>query len=465
MSAAFTAPQVRDALEIRAPADGRLRDDDPGRRFSSVSTDTRELEPGALFVALRGENHDAMEYLEEAAEAGARGAVVRAGRELPDLEMSWYPVPDPRRALGELAHYHRRRSDARVVGITGSSGKTTVKEMLAAALGGEPAVYRTPGNWNNRVGLPLTILGAPEDAGFWVLELASNAPGEISRLAEIAAPDAALITTVGPAHLEGFGDVEGVLSEKLSLLEETASRGPVVVGDRPPMLPTGARQIRPDAVVAGPGRGADYAPDEAEVEAESVRFRRAGVRFEVRAGGKHHLRDALMASAMAERLGRSPEAAAGGLAAYRPLGLRGALRRYGDLTVIADCYNANPESFEAVIEWCRSAFPDRTRVAVVGSMLELGEASEEAHRRVARRLATSSFEVVAATGLFRSPAEALNGRAPDVEVVTADDNEGLWERLRGRLRGDEVVLVKGSRGAHLEDVVHRLAEHFGEGEA
>lgn len=464
MSAAFTAPQVRDALGIRAPADGRLRDDDPGLSFSSVSTDTRELEPGALFVALRGENHDAMEYLEEAAEAGARGAVVRAGRELPDLGMSWYPVPDPRRALGELAHYHRRRSDARVVGITGSSGKTTVKEMLAAALGGEPEIYRTPGNWNNRVGLPLTILGAPEEAGVWVLELAANAPGEIARLAEVAAPDAALITTVGPAHLEGFGDMEGVLSEKLSLLGETASRGPVVVGDRPPMLRRGARQVRPDAVVAGPGPDADYAPDDAEVGPESVRFRRAGVRFEVGAGGEHHLRDALMAAAMAERLGRPPEAAAEGLAGYRPLGLRGALRRYGDLTVIADCYNANPESFEAAIDWCRSAFPDRRRVAVVGSMLELGEASREAHRRVTRRLAESSFEMVAATGLFRSPAEALNGRAADVEVLTADDNEGLWERLRDRLRGDEVVLVKGSRGAHLEDVVERLAGHFGEGE-
>ncbi|MFB6240639.1 MAG: UDP-N-acetylmuramoyl-tripeptide--D-alanyl-D-alanine ligase, partial [Gemmatimonadota bacterium] len=415
MSAAFTAPQVRDALGIRAPADGRLRDDDPESTFSSVSTDTRELEPGALFVALRGENHDAMEYLEEAAEAGARGAVVRAGRELPDHGMSWYPVPDPRRALGELAHYHRRRSDARVVAITGSSGKTTVKEMLAAALGGEPEVYRTPGNWNNRVGVPLTILDAPEAAEIWVLELAANAPGEIARLAEIAAPDAALITTVGPAHLEGFGDMEGVLSEKLSLLEETASRGPVVVGDRPPMLRRGARQVRPDAVIAGPGPEADYAPEG---------------RFEVGAGGEHHLRDALMAAAMAERLGRSPEEAAEGLAGYRPLGLRGALRRYGDLTVIADCYNANPESFEAAIDWCRSAFPDRRRVAVVGSMLELGDASEEAHRRVTRRLAESSFEMVAATGLFRPSAEALNGRAVDVEVVTADDNEELWERLR-----------------------------------
>ncbi len=463
MTASFTGPEVREALGIRAPADGRLRDDDPELVFTSVSTDTRELEPGALFVALRGENHDAMDFLEEAADAGARGAVVRAGRELPDVGLSWYPVADPRRALGDLAARHRRRSGARVVGITGSSGKTTVKEMLAAALGGEPAVHRTPGNWNNRVGLPLTILGAPPAAAVWVLELATSEPGEIARLAEIASPDDALVTTVGPAHLEGLGDVDGVLAEKTALLEAASPEGAVVVGDRPSSLPRAARQLRPDAVVAGPGPDADYAPDEVDVGPDRASFRRGEVRFEVGAGGEHQLRDALLATAMAESLGRTAREAARGLASYRPVGLRGDVRRYGDLTVIADCYNANPESFEAAIEWCRSCFADRRRVAVVGSMLELGEASEEAHRRVARRLAESSFDLVAATGLFRAAAEDLDGPAAGVEVVAAGDNSALWEDLRSRLRGDEVVLVKGSRGAHLEDVVERLAERFGEG--
>lgn len=464
MTASFTAPEVREALAIHAPADGGLRDDDPGLRFTSVSTDTRELDPGALFVALRGENHDAMDFLEEAEAAGADGAVVRAGRDLSGLEMALYPVAEPRRALGELAAFHRRRSDARAVAITGSSGKTTVKEMLSSALGGDPAVHRTPGNWNNRVGLPLTILGAPAEAEVWVLELATSAPGEIARLAEIAGPDDALVTTVGPAHLEGLGDVEGVLAEKLAVIEAASSAGRVVVGDRPPELPRAARQIRPDALVAGTGPDADYGPDASRVGSDRVAFRRDDVTFEVEAGGEHQLRDALMAAAMARALGRSPEEVASGLASYRPLGLRGAVRRYGELTVVADCYNANPESFAAAIDWCRSTFADRRRVAVVGSMLELGDASEQAHRDVARRLAESSFEVVAATGLFRQAAEGLDGHAPDVEVVTARDNEALWERLRERLRGDEVVLVKGSRGAHMEDVVERLAERFGEGE-
>ena len=464
MTASFTAPEVREALGIRAPARGRLRHDDPELRFTSVSTDTRELQPGALFVALRGENHDAMDFLEEAGAAGARGAVVRAGRDLPSLEMALYPVADPRRALGELAAHHRRRSGVRVVAITGSSGKTTVKEMLAAALGGEPRVHRTPGNWNNRVGLPLTVLGAPPESEVWVLELATSAPGEIARLAEIAGPDDALVTTVGPAHLEGLGDVEGVLAEKLAVIEAASSDGEVVVGDRPPELPRAARQIRPDVVVAGPGPDADFAPEATEVGPDRASFRRDGVTYEVRAGGEHQLRDALMAAAMAEALGRPTEEVARGLGSYRPLGLRGAVRRYGDLTVIADCYNANPESFEAAIDWCRSTFSDRRRVAVVGSMLELGDASPEAHRDVARRLAESSFEIVAATGLFRPAAERLNGHAPGVEVVTAEDNDTLWERLRGRLRGDEVVLVKGSRGAHMEELVERLAERFGEGE-
>lgn len=465
MTASFTAPEVREALAIRAAAEGRLRDDDPELRFTSVSTDTRDLQPGALFVALRGENYDAMEFLEEAERAGARGAVVRAGRDLPPLEMALYPVANPRRALGDLAAHHRRRSGARVVAITGSSGKTTVKEMLAAALGGEPRVYRTPGNWNNRVGVPLTVLDAPSEAEVWVLELATSAPGEIARLAEIAVPDDALVTTVGPAHLEGLGDVEGVLTEKLAVIEAASPGGEVVVGDRPPELARAARQIRPDAVVAGCGSDADFAPDESEVGPDRTTFRRGDVTYRISAGGEHQLRDALMAAAMAEGLGRAPQEVARGLGSYRPLGLRGAVRRYGDLTVIADCYNANPESFEAAIDWCRSAFADRRRVAVVGSMLELGDASEVAHRDVARRLAESSFEIVAATGLFRPAAERLNGDVPDVEVLTAESNDTLWKRLRGRLRGDEVVLVKGSRGAHMEDVVERLAERFGEGES
>lgn len=457
MSAAFTAAEVREALGVP----GERRESGGEERFLSVSTDTRTLERGALFVALWGERHDGFDFLAEAAERGARGAVVPAGREPPDLPLRWYPVADPLRALGELAAFRRRRDGRRVVGVTGSSGKTTVKEMLAAALSPALSVYRSPGNLNNQVGLPLSVLEAPAEAEVWVLEMGTNAPGEIARLAEIAAPDDAVVTTVGPAHLEGLGDLHGVLREKLAVIEGARPSGATVVGERPEMLARAARQLREDAVVAGLGEGADFRPDDYELEPRRIRFRRGGVVYRVEAGGEHHLRDALIAAAAAGRVGVAPEEAAEGLASFRPIEMRGDVRDVGGLTVIADCYNANPESFAASVSYCQSAFPGRRRVAVVGSMRELGGFAEEAHRETARRLLDAGFEVIAATGSFREAFRELNGEGEGrAEVVTADGLDELWGRLRERLRGDEVVLVKGSRGERLERVMERMTEEY-----
>lgn len=433
------------------------------RRFTSVSTDTRTLQAGALFFALKGERYDGADFLAEAAARGARGAVVPRGREVPGLDLEWFPVADPARALEALAAHYRMRRGAWVVGITGSSGKTTVKEMLALALGATRRVHRTAGNLNNKIGVSLTLLSAPEEAEVWVVELGTSAPGEIAHLTEIASPDDAVVTTVGPAHLEGLGDEAGVLREKLDLVRGASPRGRVVVGERPLSLPTAAREIRPDAVVAGLGEGCDFRPDRWEVGPAEVRFVRRGVEYRVPAGGEHHLRDAVIAVAAASALGVPSEAAASALAAYRPLGLRGALRQLGGLTVIADCYNANPESFEAAIRWCAEAFPGRRLAAVVGSMRELGARAGEAHRSVARRLVEAGFALVVAGGDFREAFAAV-GPANGTTVVPSRDAEGMWTELASRLHGDEVLLVKGSRGERLERVIERLESGLG-GEA
>lgn len=455
MSAPFTAGEVSRALGVDPVTNGETRD------FRSVSTDTRTLEPGALFVALAGENFDGMDFLADAARAGARGAVVRKGEELPDLPLAWFPVADPRNALGELARFHRRRADVRVIAVTGSSGKTTVKEMTAAALGGEPDVYRSPGNLNNQVGVPLSILGAPDAAATWVLELGTNAPGEIARLTEISGPDDAVLVTVGPAHLEGLEGLEGVYREKLALLEGSSPEGAAVVGEIPEDLPERARRIRPDVVVAGLGPDADHRPERYEVGPESVSFVRRGVTCTIPVGGTHHLRDALLASAVAEARGRTPGEIAEGLAGFRPVGMRSALRRAGDMTIVADCYNANPDSFGAAIGYLREAFGDARRVAVVGTMLELGEHSAREHRRVARELADAGLELVVATGEFVEAFQDAELPPDAPEILTADDLDALWETLEPRLHGDEVVLVKASRGARLDRIVERLEATFG----
>lgn len=432
------------------------------RRYAGVAIDSRTVEPGDLFVALAGERTHGADHLGEAAARGAAGAIVPAGREAPDLPLEYFAVPDPLAALGALAAHAREKASARVIAVTGSSGKTTVKEMLAGALGVERRTYRTSGNLNSQVGLPLTILRAPLEADVWVLEIGASEPGEIARLTSIAAPYDALITTVGPAHLEAFGTVEGVLEEKLDLARGASPEGALVVGERPSALGARAREIRSDAIVAGLGPDASYRPERYEVEADRVTFERRGVRFEVPAGGEHHLRDALMAAALAEAVGASPSAVARGLAGYAPLGHRGAVRQIGGLTVLADCYNANPESFEAAIAQCRDLYPGRRLAAFIGSMLELGAREEAAHRTVSEGLARAGFELVAATGLF-ADSELPPGAANGTDFVREEDPEAAWTAFADRLRGDEVVLVKGSRGARLERVLDLLERRFGGG--
>lgn len=455
--ASFDSAELLDLLGLPA--------DSTSRRYASVSTDTRTLGEGDLFVALRGENFDGADFLGEAARCGARGAVVPHGAAAPGADFEMFAVADTTRALGSLARYHRDRSAVRVVGITGSSGKTTVKEMLAYALSGSFDTHRTRGNLNNRIGLPLSILGAPAEADVWVLELGTSLPGEIAELTAIADPDDAVVTTVGPAHLEGLGDIQGVLDEKLDLIRGARSEGSVVVGEVPADLPLAARRIRPDTITAGIGQSADYSPDDYEVGAEEIRFRKDGATYRVAAGGMHHLRDALLAASLAERLEVPPARVAAGLAEFRTLGLRGAVRQLGALTVIADCYNANPESFEAAIEHCRLAFPDRRRVAVVGTMLELGSHSGREHSRVAGLLARGGFDLVIAQGEFAPAFSAMDAGSGTLRIMDAESAADAWIALEPELRGDEVVLVKASRGVRLEGVVEGLERAYAGGVA
>ena len=214
--------------------------------------------------------------------------------------------------------------------------------------------------------------------------------------------------------------------------------------------------MRPDAIVAGTGEEASWRPDEHTIGAESVRFVRDGVEYHVPAGGRHHLADALIAAALGDALGVPASEIAQGLGTYRPLGMRSALEQVGGLTLIADCYNANPESFEAAIEYCEEAFPGRRLVAVVGTMLELGEAAGPAHQQIAERLVRAHFDLVAATGDFVAAFEGLRIGRNGTGVFAADSVERLWAELAPQLTGDEVVLVKASRGVRLDGIVERL---------
>jgi UDP-N-acetylmuramoyl-tripeptide--D-alanyl-D-alanine ligase len=455
MAYTWTDAAVREALGLR------LELAVEGVTYEGVSTDSRSVAPGELYVALIGDRFDGHEFLADALSKGAAGAVV-SRPSVGDEDVRLYPVDDTLVALGALAAYRRQRIAAPVVAITGSSGKTTTKDMTAAALASARRVHATSGNRNNRIGMPMTLLATPSDAEAIVLELGTNEPGEIRALAQIARPDLGVITTIGESHLEKLGSVEGVLEEKLDLLRYLAVGGRCVVGDEPEVLSSRARALCSTVRVAGWSEraDADLRPDSAGVDVFGrYEFHWKGVKVVAPMAGRHAVSNALIALAIADLLGVPPRDAAQGLATTRTGSLRGEIRRIGDLTVIVDCYNANPQSVRASLDVLEQQGAVAQRVAVLGTMLELGDASERLHRDVLRDALTRDVDLVVATGAFGAAAEDLD-LAQSTRVIAAPDWREAYPELRARLEGDEIVLLKASRGVALEGIVALIEADF-----
>lgn len=457
----WTDRRVREALGLP------LENAREGLRFRAVSTDTRTLRPGDLFVALRGPNHDGHDHLEGAAAAGAEGAVVSRAPDGP-APLELYRVEDTLVALGALARYRRRALRASVVGVTGSSGKTTAKELLKGALSTTLRVHATPGNLNNRVGLPLTLLAAPDDCEVVVAEMGTNEPGEIRTLTEIAEPDVGLLTTVGEAHLEKLGSVEGVMEEKLDLLRGLAPGAASVVGDEPPGLPERARALRASVRVAGFSHRADPAWRGRLLDADEAgrwRVQTPGGTFRCGLPGAHGAVNALLALAVADLLGVPRSEALRGVAEVGPGALRGETRRAGSLTLLLDCYNANPQSTRAALALLADLPARAGRVAVLGSMLELGERSPAFHREILAEALHLPLRAVVAVGAFAEAAARIPpAEAGGPELLSGVTPEEAYEVLRPTLRGGETVLLKGSRGVALERLLPRFEADFGDRE-
>ncbi len=437
--------------------------------YGGVSTDSRTVREGDLFVALVGVNFDGHDFVQHALGGGARGAVV--SHTIPgDSGARIYPVENTLDALGALARHRRRALGCRVVGITGSSGKTTTKDLTRGALESSVRVHATRGNWNNRVGLPLTILQAPEGTGVMVLEMGSNEPREIEILAQIAEPQVGVITTVGETHLEKLGSQEGVFREKLSLLAALPPDGSGVVGDVPPELSIRARAIRPGIRVAGWSDRADrdLRPLSATTESDGCfRFGWKGRRVSLQIAGRHAVQNSLLALAVAEILDVPLDAAVEGVSGVAPASMRGEVKRIGGLTLLLDCYNANPQSVRASLDLLSSLPQGGGRVAVLGSMLELGDRKDELHLEVLEEALGRHLELLVAIGDFARAAirsVGVEGRRGKTEVLAAPSVDEAYTLLKGRLKGDEVLLLKGSRGVALEEIVPLLEEDFGSDE-
>lgn len=446
MTARFTDRMVRRALQLPGGVD---------IEYAAVVTDTRQLPRGALFVALSGPNFDGHAFLEAARDKGARGAVVRQGTErVPGLVL--YQVADTLRALGDLAATDRERITGPVVAITGQNGKTSTKEMMAVALSTRWKTHRTRANLNNLVGVPLTILESPADAEAMVIEAGANLPGEIARYREIIRPDIAVVLNAGSGHLEGFGSVEGVMREKLSLARDV----PVaIVGVQPPHLPDGARQLARRVITAGLEH-ADVVPDAVEMSPDGRAIvSKDGRTFMLATRGRHQAGNAMFVWAAARELGLDLDRVAAALELTPTVAGRGELVQHRALTVLNDCYNANPESFASAIAMAESLRAGRRLVFVAGSMRELGEHAPALHDRVAEQLARLQPELLALVGDF-VPAFARHRGAYAGRLLEAASADDLAPLLAEHLAGDELLVLKASRGVALERILPVILARF-----
>ncbi len=438
----WTARHVTAALGL-APADWE-------HAYAGISTDTRAIAPGDLFVALKGPRFDAHDFLGDARAAGVGGVVVRRGTpRWPGFD--WFEVDDTLVALGRLARYRRDAFGGPVVAITGTAGKTSTKELTAAALGAALAVHKSDRNLNNLVGVPLSVLAAPVEAGAAVIECGTSVPGEIAREREIVRPDVAVVTTVGAGHLEGFGSVAGVLAEKAELL---AGAPTAVVGTTPPDLAGAARARAARVVTAGLEGPADWTADAVTLLPDGrPRFRVRGVAVELALRGRHMVGNALIALAVADALGVPLDAAARAVATARLPAGRSEVFDVDGVTVINDSYNANPSSFAAALDLLAALSRDRRAVVVAGTMRELGAASGELHREVAAHILAARPAVIAAVGEF---VPAFGEVIPPRErpaLLTGEGPLDVAADLKARLRAGDVVLLKASRGVELERII------------
>lgn len=425
------------------------------QEITAVTADSRAVTPGCLFAAIRGERSDGHDYIAAAAEKGALCALCER-KPTGEAPLPLILVENTVTALGDLAAVYRRQFDIPVLGVTGSVGKTTAKEMIAAVLAQRLRVHRTQGNFNNDLGVPLTLFGLDETHEAAVIEMGISHFGEMRRLAEIVRPGMALYTAIGSAHLEFLGDFGGVLRAKTEMLELLPEDGVVFVnGDDETLRRLSCRQrlvrfgLSPDCTV----RGENVRPLGTEGTALEIVAEGRRIPAHINAFGGHLATAALGAAAVGLELGLTDAEIAAGLAAYVPVGSRSGLIQTDKITIIDDCYNANPSSVAAALD-SLSELPAR-RVSILGDMGELGETAERLHFETGVHAAEKGIELIVACGaLSRSTAEGAE-RAGGKAVYFAE-KEALLAALPGLIEAGDAVLVKASHSRKFEDVVEAL---------
>jgi UDP-N-acetylmuramoyl-tripeptide--D-alanyl-D-alanine ligase len=446
--------------------------------FGEIVTDSTKVKNGSVCVALKGERLDGHRFVADAFKRGAACAIVHSGAGGSTKLATGAVIPsratvvrvaDTLEALGDLAHYRREKFAPKVIAITGSNGKTTTKEMAAAifqeaVLNGKKLrgkILKTQGNFNNLVGLPLTLLGLRRSHKVAVVELGTNRPGEIKRLTEIAAPDLGIITAVAAAHLEGLTSLRGVAREKGALFSNLRRGGAIAVNLDDPWVRQLGAKFKGRKIFYG-RRGSVGAEAVRPVDAQGMRFTlRVGVRrcpVRLRYLGQHNVTNAVGAAALAHGLGVSLAAIRRGLEKARPYAMRMEADSWRGAGLINDAYNANPASMAAALNTLAAMNGHGEKIAVLGDMFELGKMSGREHRELGKRAAKTRIDRLYLLGQQAATvkAGALIGGMEENKVIIGKDHNDVARQLKSHVKKGDWLLIKGSRGMKMEKILGEL---------
>ena len=454
--------------EIIAPLKGELISGPGDLIIGGLSTDSREIKAGDLFVALKGEKYDGHDFIGQAADKGAAGIVILSGHR-PEIPKHRTPavvvVADTLKALGDLAGWWRHQQKAHVAAITGSTGKTTTKEMTAGILGIGALTLKNKGNFNNLIGLPLTLLMLGKDHRSAVLEMGMNRPGEILRLTEIADPDIGLITNVGRAHLEGLGDIRGVARAKVELIERISSDSQVFLNGDDDVLVEVARAFRKKVSTYGLGpvnhiRAQNIRSLGPEGSTFELQYEGGSIPIRLMVPGIQNVRNALAAATIALHMGASREDIVSGLKGFEGIKGRFMLTTLsGGAILVDDTYNSNPYSLRAALSALKDLKTEKGRILVgLGEMMELGQETVSAHVEAGGLVAEvgAHFLVVMGAHAPEMVRGAVEKGFPSEKTLLVKSHHAMSQALQDVMNTGDLILLKGSRRAGLEKVVESL---------
>ena len=442
----LTLKEIAEKLNTVCPVDADI---------TEISTDTRKLPEGCLFLALRGKKFDGHHFVKQAVEAGAVAAVT-------DIQIENLPclvVRDTGKALLDIANLYRNQFEIPVVAVTGSVGKTTTKELIACVLSEKFNTLKTEANLNNEIGMPKTLLGLTAQHGAAVVEMGMNHFGEISNMTHSAEPTIAVITNIGFSHVENLGSQEGIKKAKLEILEGMKENAPLVTNADDKLLCNLKSELsRPVYTFSTQGNPAD-------VSAEDIKEENGVTTFSIchdgkkllavlPAVGEHNVKNALAAYLVGTLAGMSEQEILCGLAKYQPTGMRQNIMEKNGQIIIADCYNASPDSMQAGLNVLGNYLADGRKIAVLGDMLELGAMSDELHSRVGIMAKNAGIDMLFCYG--KASEKIAESAGDKIQKFCTDNAEILTQKLRETVQDGDVLLFKASHGMHLETIIESL---------